>query len=225
MNFRLIDLQPVDWSRSQGDLEEEEIKKEYDIIYLGSKISKRILLFGTNKGSIFLFSQFPDKKLIGSFIFPELKINGKLNLDKENINDPITYVYEYKEFIIILNQQKIDRCYDFIESLKKNISFDILYIFDSILESEYKNLIPNTPLILSTKETFIFPYLESPSIIQGISASLMEYSTIFKKNATLFISFDNQDVFKSFELIFKILNYPITSNYQSSFKINHSIYI
>lgn len=233
MNLRLFDLQPVDWSRSQGDLEEEtKIEDLKDPIYLGMRADCNILLFGTfGKGAQFLFSQFPEKKLLGCFLFPEIKVEGKLELSKENMNDKVTYVYEYKDIIIILNQHKIpsERCYDFIDVLKKTIAFEKLYIFDTILETDYKSNSLNCPLVLTTNSKFnLFPYFESPNIIQGISAQLLEHSTIFKKDSTLFIVFENQDIWKSFEKIFDKLNFSVEKIHLKSLPIeikNQSIYI
>eukprot|EP01080_Neovahlkampfia_damariscottae_P006061 gene6061-10062_t len=205
MDLRFLPLEPVDWSRSQGSLEEENIENFSTPIFIkakkfqGLKKVKTLMVGTKNSGSIFLDTVFNEKKreLFGTIILPENQIKEK-ELEKESIEDETCYLYHINDDdLIILNIQyliKPERCFDFVQVLFQNLQVENILIFDDITESEYKidfeYYFPHLRVLQTkkSKNEWHIEHLETPNIVSNISAEIMEYCQIYSISASLFIS-------------------------------------
>jgi hypothetical protein len=159
-------LEPVDWSRAQGSLNEENVQTFSSPIFVKAKKFEnfkkfKTLMVGTkSSGSIFLDGTFKKQRtLFGTIFLPEIPLKEKFS-DKETIEDEICYLYHVNDDLILLQIQyniKPERCFDFVKVLFENLepetfSFYFLIEIGFYYLTTFKKVITNQMKTL----TFLF---------------------------------------------------------------------
>jgi hypothetical protein len=222
MNFRLQTLVPVDWTRSQGDLEDDEVQPVeldppqlvFEKQFQTESFPCKTMIIGCHgAGTNFLFSAFQSKPLIATLLLPE-------------ISNKTCCIYHDADQDIVLVQCNYmvtpERSADWTESLFLHFSPEMVYVLDGVVESEYKTGRVEFPCVRSlsthskpSTSLSIIP-LETPNFVHGMGSTILEYCQIKDIPATLFASFVSnrkieKETYIGFEMVCKELKITLAS--------------
>jgi len=195
MNF---DLEPVSWSRNwDEEVFDEPLPLNPPEFKWNENVSlplrcSRLLLGTRGAGATFLECFIPPNRVLGT-----LSLSNTNPDTRPSKNAPTCTIYVLDtETLVVACQYDVepDIAFIWVKTLFAAIIPQQVYVFDAILSSFYRVPNPASPPLLRKLQTSSFkhpndvPFLESPNMVEKISAAILSYCEVRQVPAIAFVS-------------------------------------
>eukprot|EP01117_Protostelium_nocturnum_P013223 TRINITY_DN4921_c1_g1_i1.p1 TRINITY_DN4921_c1_g1~~TRINITY_DN4921_c1_g1_i1.p1 ORF type:complete len:262 (+),score=97.82 TRINITY_DN4921_c1_g1_i1:61-846(+) len=211
----MMNLEPNQTTRGGEEPEDEqdEVKEYKSPLWMWRKNHSSLkvnhLIIGLKEAAcLALWNQIAleEWNIVASLLLPEVSLRG--NLAANDLNDNSCFVYQSKDeqsaVVLCQYQVSVERGYDWTNSLFQNIQSNRVFLLDGLLSS-----VPHHPSLSfgsfilrkiettalrkesSNQKETICPYLEGPTMIDGLAASVISYCEQRGMMAVLYLSLED----------------------------------